>query len=224
MVLRARHNPILELLFPSNACCLGCGDETGMDSDWLCLECKKLLYRMDITFSASGRDWPKNGVSLARGVYRYRRPVIGLIHAFKYDGVYSIAELLTQEMATSLLEWNEVEVDYLVPIPMNITRERKRGYNQTDVLSSSLSKRTGIPVLNALKRVINTKQQALSTDSQRRSNMKGAFALIRDVQGMNLMLIDDVLTSGATANACAAVLRDGGAKDVNLLTIASAKG
>lgn len=214
-------NPILELLYPSNACCLGCSDNTGTDKPWLCDACEKLLTRMDIMLSRENQSWPKDAVSMVRSVYRYRRPIDGIIQAFKYSGVYALADWISDFMADSLRDWDGIIADCLVPVPMHISRQRKRGYNQTEVLAKSLSEKTGIPCLNALKRVKNTPQQALSSDYQRRKNMKGAFALATDIAGMSIILIDDVITSGATANACAAVLRSGGASEVNLMTIAS---
>jgi ComF family protein len=99
----------------------------------------------------------------------------------------------------------------------------KRGFNQSEELAKELSRRTGIPVEKALARARATPSQVQRSQSARRKNVAGAFRAARTgVAGKNLLLVDDVFTTGATASACAAALKDAGARRVSVLTVARA--
>ena len=108
--------------------------------------------------------------------------------------------------------------DILVPVPLHRYRQRERGFNQ----ARQLAKHLELPVVNALVRTRNTSSQADLPASKRRANVRGAFVARADVEGLTIVLVDDVATTGATLNACAAVLLDAGAKQVRGLTAAKA--
>ena len=110
--------------------------------------------------------------------------------------------------------------DAVVPVPLHAARERSRGFNQARELAQHLS----LPVLDALVRTRNTSAQADLPKARRDANVRGAFALTRgvDVDGLVLVLVDDVSTTGATLNACAEPLLDAGAREVRALTAARA--
>ncbi len=116
----------------------------------------------------------------------------------------------------------ETRYDALVPVPLHWWKQFRRGFNHSALLASELSRQTAIPVLPALLRKKSGQTQAGLTRAQRRKNVRGLYALNRriPVEGRRLLLIDDVLTSGATVNACARVLRQGGAARVDALTLA----
>jgi ComF family protein len=119
----------------------------------------------------------------------------------------------------------EQRFDVIVPMPLHWRKRLERGFNQSELLARVLSRRTGIPVLNALERRKPTAPQAGLTRAQRRSNVAGAFEASRRrdrIDGRHVLLIDDVLTTGATASACAAVLKRAGARRVTVLTLARA--
>jgi len=109
--------------------------------------------------------------------------------------------------------------DAIVPVPLYWRRRLVRGFNQADLLSRGLAKRTGIPVLRALRRVHRTATQAGLSNSARRRNVSGAFEA-RSVAGLRILLIDDVMTTGSTGASCAMALKRAGARRVALLTIA----
>jgi ComF family protein len=143
-----------------------------------------------------------------------------LIHLFKYDGVTPLAEPLGRLLATALpRDWR---YDMVVPMPLHWRRGWQRGFNQSELLARVLSSRLEAPVVRAVRRKRRTPSQAGLTNAQRRLNVAGAFAISKrfSVKDRHVLLVDDVLTTGATASACAAVLKRAGAKRVTVLTLA----
>jgi ComF family protein len=159
---------------------------------------------------------------------RYRDEGIarGAILLVKHGGhlalLQRLAGLLAEETPhyLSLEEW-----DGLVPVPLHWVRRWRRGFNQAAVLARVVGRRHGIPVLGrALRRVRATPRQHGDFEA-RRKNIRDAFtaAAGAGIAGRRLLLVDDVFTTGATADACARVLRRAGAADVGVLTLARAE-
>lgn len=118
----------------------------------------------------------------------------------------------------------EQHFDVIVPMPLHWRKRLERGFNQSELLARFVAKRSGIPIAKSLYRKKGTDPQAGLTRAQRRTNVAGAFEVKRrhEVDGRHVLLIDDVLTTGATASACSAVLKRAGAKRVTVLTLARA--
>ena len=165
---------------------------------------------------------------LARAALRYRDEGIArsAILLVKHGGhlalLQRLAGLLAEEAPhyLSLEEW-----DGLVPVPLHWVRRWRRGFNQAAVLARVVGRRHGIPVLGrALRRVRATPRQHGDFEA-RRKNIRDAFtaAAGAGIAGRRLLLVDDVFTTGATADACARVLRRAGAADVGVLTLARAE-
>jgi ComF family protein len=116
----------------------------------------------------------------------------------------------------------EMQFDAVVPVPLHWRKQWNRGFNQAELLARQVAKRRQIPVLQALRRKRSTATQAGLAIAGRRRNVAGAFEARsgNKVTGARILLIDDVMTTGATANACATVLKRSGAKSVSLLTLA----
>lgn len=135
------------------------------------------------------------------------------------DRIPWLADLLETGFRTyaATLDW-----DALVPVPLHPVRERSRGFNQADEIARLLGKRQGIPVRKALRRVRPTPMQAALPGTERARNLAEAFQPQRtfDLVGKNLLLIDDVITTGATVRECAARLREHGAGTVCVLAVA----
>jgi ComF family protein len=153
---------------------------------------------------------------------------LGVVHALKYQGWYRAGVEMAARMAR--LAWPEdvaTERRALVPVPLSRKRYRERGYNQTAQLANELSRRWKIPVWDqVLTRVRHTETQTRLTPGDRLRNVSSAFhapASARNVlRGAHVMLVDDVVTTAATLNACAAALCDGGARIVSFVTFGRA--
>lgn len=161
-----------------------------------------------------------NGFDAAYTFGSYEGALRELIHLFKYGGIVTLAEPLGKMMA-SVLPRDE-RFDFIVPMPLYWWRRWRRGYNQSRLLANILSKRTGLPVLEAAQRRRGTAPQAGLSNSGRRRNVAGAFSARKTLAlgGRRILLVDDVFTTGATASACAAALKRGGATHVSVLALA----
>src|SRR6516225_7901764 len=151
--------------------------------------------------------------------------VKSLIYKFKYDGDL----LLARDLALlSLPAWQKLakEIDlastYVIPVPLHPSRLRQRGFNQSELLAKHLSRFFKIKLLrNALTRVKKTSCQQALGKQQRMNNVRNAFrAYNRLIEGKHMLLLDDVLTSGATLMECAKSLREAGAASTTAFTIA----
>jgi len=111
--------------------------------------------------------------------------------------------------------------DAVVPMPLHWRRRFERGFNQAALIAAQVARRRKIPVIHAVRRVRATRTQTGLTNAKRRDNVRGAFRVGRgSLQGLRILLVDDVMTTGATGSACASVLKKAGAKSVTLLTLA----
>lgn len=157
-----------------------------------------------------------------RSVYRFEGSARHLVHQFKFAGQSALAETLGDLLARSY-ESHGLGADAIVPVPLTPSRHRMRGYNQALLMAREVSRHTGVPFLEALKRSGHGNTQAGSTTAEeRRRNVQGVFSPAKDssVAGLRVLLIDDVATTCATLNACAAVLLSAGASSVSGLTLA----
>ncbi len=143
-----------------------------------------------------------------------------LIHVFKYEKVKPLAKPLGRLLSLSLPR--EQRFDMIVPMPLHWRRLWSRGFNQSELLARVLSKATGVPVAMPIRRRRSTSPQAGLSSAKRRTNVSGAFSLKRgkSVQGLRILLVDDVLTTGATAAACALILKRAGALHVSVIALA----
>ena len=141
-----------------------------------------------------------------------------LIHLLKYDGMKPLAARLGDFLSRALPL--DEAFDAVVPVPLHWRRRFERGFNQAALLAERIAAKRGIPVRHALRRIRATRTQTGLTNAKRRENVRGAFRARRSVEGLRILLIDDVMTTGATGSACAAVLKRAGAKSVTLLTAA----
>jgi len=144
------------------------------------------------------------------------------VHALKYQSIPSPSyELLTNRLGLLSLE----QYDFIVPIPLHWRRKNSRGYNQAKLLAVVVSKSKGIPILEPLKRIRYTNTQTKRNRWQRKVAMKQVFAIRKkysDLTNKKILIVDDVCTTGATAYSCGELLRQAGACEVDLLTLAQA--
>lgn len=160
----------------------------------------------------------------ARAAVRYDDVARKLVHAFKYGDRLDLVPIMGRWMANAGRELLR-DADALVPVPLHWRRQWMRRYNQSALLAEALAKASGVPVAHlALKRIKATPHQVGLSRSARSLNVQGAFRVPPDrriaVADRNIVLIDDVLTSGATADACARALLRAGAAAVDVLVFA----
>ncbi|HTM51351.1 MAG TPA: ComF family protein [Bryobacteraceae bacterium] len=143
-----------------------------------------------------------------------------LIHLLKYEGMKPLAGPLGEYLWRALPV--DEKFDAVVAMPLHWRRRFQRGFNQASVLAGGIARRRKIPLLSAVRRVRATRSQTGLTNAGRRQNVSGAFrtARGRPLEGMRILLVDDVMTTGATGSACASALKRAGALSVTLLTLA----
>jgi ComF family protein len=150
----------------------------------------------------------------------YEGTLRSLIHLLKYSGMKPLARPLAVFLDRVVPSGEHF--DAVVPVPLYWRRQWERGFNQAELLARCLGRHRGIPVWNALRRKRSTATQAGLASAGRRRNVAGAFVVRGNARlaGKKILLIDDVMTTGATASACAAALKRGGAGSISLLTLA----
>lgn len=205
---------LLQLLFPPR--CVACGRR----GELLCSSCLALVQFRDPSWVTEVHDiTPLNGV---RSAVEFSGPIRKAVHQFKYGGLRALAPTLG-EMLWSDWIFDSRPADLIVPVPLHSSRLRQRGYNQSALLAHELGRRTGLPVSEqALTRRIATPPQVGLTKQERLLNVRGAFTCeSARVRGLSVVVIDDVMTTGATLRACAEELLRAGASQVWGVTLAA---
>jgi ComF family protein len=150
--------------------------------------------------------------------FRYDFPVDRLIQSFKYGHRLALAAFLGGELAALAAD---TAVDLVVPLPLHRSRLRERGFNQALELARPVAKSLGKPLdAGACRRVRPTPAQAGLAWKERKKNVRGAFACAREMAGRRILLVDDVMTTGASLDECARTLKRHGAAEVTLLVAA----
>lgn len=214
---------IVSAVYPER--CAGCGRRGG----WLCGRCDAALTRFGEPWCArcgvpEALDRCRCGT--ATGAVDAIRAVAAMdgwlrpaIHALKYGDEWARAEPLGEVLAGVLPSLGAR--DGLVPVPLHPSRLRHRGYNQSELLARGAGRIGGLPVLPLLAKVRATEAQVGLDAEERAANVVGAFATTRQrLDGARLLLVDDVVTTGATLAACASALRAAGAASVGAVVLA----
>lgn len=166
-------------------------------------------------------NYPRPPWTRAYALFKYTDEVLDCIHLYKYQRHTELARPLGR-LAAGLLDSESPRYDCIVPVPLHWRRFLSRGYNQSRLFSEQLAKSLQIPVRRLLRRRRYTKQQAFLTKKERNSNIAGAFSIYDSTvaEKRSILLIDDVMTTGATLREAAGVLLNGGAERVDVLVIA----
>jgi competence protein ComFC len=233
---------LFDLIFPCN--CIGCDYE----GKWICDECLQAIDIIKQPFCPECRRTTEVGEFC-----EYCRPRFMLdgificaifgegvlkeaIHQFKYNYVFDIGEILGKIMVGKLnyesrINNHELHFDLIVPVPLHKKRLRQRGFNQSEILARIVYRSLGGGLNNqfsarALRRLKYTIPQAELDREQRLENLKGVFEFVGEekiVRQKNILLVDDVTTTGATLEECARVLKNNGAKSVWGIVLAKGK-
>lgn len=195
-----------------------------------CRRCGRPLTSDDADLCRACRDDAKRPIDRGWAWLVYGRAAEQIAAGFKFNYQKTLAYWAGTQMAEDLADCPWIaEVDALIPVPLHPSRLAERGYNQSEQLAAGMAsvlRKRGIEITldaESLKRVVNTPHQLGQTASFRLKNVKNAFAVVEPecVRGKRIALVDDVMTTGATLDACAAALKKAGAADVAVITFAA---
>jgi ComF family protein len=195
-----------------------------LDAEFFCVSCRTPFlngFPLDSEGRCAVCRSGLRGFDAAYCYGSYEGTLRELIHVYKYGRVQTLAKPLADLLALALPR--EERFDAVTAVPLHWRRRWERGFNQSELLARLMAKRYGIPVWRALRRVRATETQAGLSNTRRRLNVTKAFECrmeAKALKGKRILLIDDVMTTGSTAAACARALKSAGAKNVALLTVA----
>lgn len=207
---------ILDLLFPRK--CILCRELLKENETDLCGYCRR---------NAPEFIPGKNNIPFVAGwtaVWYYKENVQKSIIRYKFRNVRSYADAYARFLALRIQEM-QVDFDYITWVPVSLRRRFQRGYDQVELLAKAVSKELGIPLLSTLKKQRhNPAQSGIPDAAKRKANVLGAYKVRSnsDIAGKTLLLIDDVITTGATSSECAKTLLTAGAKEIYCAAVASA--
>ncbi|RME24747.1 MAG: ComF family protein [Deltaproteobacteria bacterium] len=202
---------LLEVVGPDD--CPSCGGPRGLGGSMVCSRCRPLLPARLRPFD------PPNAVAWAFGLGPYEGPLGAMVRRAKYRPDAGACRELATRLAAAA-EGRLPDVDAVVYVPVPARRRMRRGFDQAELLASQVARALGRPVLPALRRV-RPGEQAGRSHRDRAAGARGAWRLCRPPPP-RVLLVDDVVTTGATATACADELLCGGARRVGLLCVAAA--
>lgn len=229
---------ILNLIYCENIKCISCSDELDDDNEFsLCEKCLERLPFNKTYCQVCGTPINDMGVvcdhcrerkynfNYSRSVFLYDGEIINLIHNLKYNNAKYLKEPLSNLLLKYFNEHSEFsDVDFVVPVPLSAKRYKWRGYNQSELLLYSFSKNNIEVRTDVIERVRDTECQTDKTREERLKNLEKAFEVKNklSVKGKNIVVVDDVFTTGTTINECAKALKKAGANKVIGFTLASA--
>lgn len=230
----ARH--VLDLLYPPvcpfcgkispEGICAGCRKKIVYVREPRCMRCGKPLRDETREYC---RDCETRSSFFDRGygMWLHREPVSGAVYRFKYKNKRNWGRIFAVELAEhyegQIRAWG---IEEIIPIPLHSSRKRKRGFNQSEVVAGILSELTGIPCrTDVLFRIRKTVPQKQLDRRGRKDNLMGAFGVSREWNACeNVLLIDDIYTTGTTVGRAAKMLKKAGAQNVYFLTISIGQG
>jgi len=233
----SRSNPIyrlagdfISLLFPR--LCQACGDHLVRNEEVICSLC---LLDMPLTGFHSKREnelekslWGRCFVERAAAYAYYQSggKMQALIHRLKYDGITMVGTYLGRIYGTILKEDGFLDgIDMIVPVPLHPAKERQRGFNQARVICDAISDATGIPVENGLlHRTVRTASQTRKSRVERWENVENIFetSSLDIIPGSHILLVDDVITTGSTIEACVNSIKEAFEARVSVVSMAAA--
>jgi len=233
---------ILDFIYPQH-CCI-CGHPLEGEEKDACQNCWNELFILPAPFCPYCRYFLEDEGS----IFKHRCPLLPhreerrilavrslgtfddhyrkLIHQFKYQKKIPLGKRLAESLGRTVTQEREfLNCELVLPVPLHRARYRERGFNQSDILAEGVAEKTGLPLINdVLKRRKHTRDQTHLDAQQREANVKDAFVVVQPerVSQKKVILVDDVITTGATLNECARTLLEAGAKSILAVTLAVA--
>lgn len=222
---------MLHLLYPNT--CVGCGNDILESKNFICLECINDLPHISFALHANNDVekifWGRLPVTAAMSELYFSKHslVQNLVHEFKYRGNKDVGLYLGRMMGKTLLNSNRFKaIDVLIPLPISNKKEIKRGFNQSFILCEGIKEVLNIPVITkAVTRTIYSGSQTKKDRTERWLNVEKSFTVTdsKFIKGKHVLLIDDVITTGATLEACGSqILKEEGTR-LSIATLSIAK-
>ena len=208
------YDQLLDLVFPPR--CPGCRTRGVLLCPRCTERCRHLRGDLDVVAGPGRRNAL---LSTASGLYHYDAPLREAIHMFKYRRRRALAGPLGALLVEALPD-HVRGCEAVVPVPLHVGRLRERGFNQSALLAAAAGTALGIQVSDGLRRIRATGQQVGMDRLAREANVRGAFAWDGGSPPGSVLLIDDVLTTGATMRECARALRAAGCQEVHAVALA----
>ncbi len=218
---------LLHLFFPH--VCASCGNDTLNKESQLCIVCLSALPETNFHPHKNNPVekifWGRLQLSNATAHYYFTKEsaMQRLMQEFKYNGNKELGLQLGRLMGESLRQSNRFDsIDALIAIPLFPSKERKRGFNQAEILCEGIAEKMKIPILkNCIARMQHTQTQTKKGRTERWKNMEGKFTLLHElaIENKHLLLVDDVVTTGATLEACGSELLCGNNTKLSIATL-----
>lgn len=208
---------------PGELSCRPCREKLSYVGEHHCMKCGKQLQRENAEYC---HDCERTGHVFTRGrsLYVYDDAVRRSIAGFKYHNRREYAEFYAYDLARHLGGFLECcRPSCLIPVPVSKAKLKKRGYDQSEILSEAISADTGIPVLkNYVIRCRDTLPMKDLSRSERMKNLRGAFKITaHDVKCRSVLIVDDIYTTGSTMDSMSTILKEAGAEEVYFVTLAA---
>lgn len=204
------HDRCMSMLYPvSGSCCLHCGRMITGKGEY-CPDCIKKYKNGVITFAQG------------KGIWQYKGEIKKTMYRFKYSNRREYGFFFAKMASAKYSTWiRNKKVEAILPVPMFRKKERRRGYNQACVFAKYLSRELGIPVVdNLVSRIIDTTPMKGLDDKNRKKNLKNAFQTANSIVKYSyILVVDDIYTTGSTADALVAEIKQNGIKEVYFLSI-----
>ena len=215
-MLRSVLDEIIGFVLPNS--CISCGSSIEPKEKFLCPACYSKLEKYTDTHPWKNEMMLSGAIdnSISAFLFREGTPIQQLLHALKYQKVRSAGIMLGGEIGKQISGLSGLTFDYIIPVPLHKARQRDRTFNQSDYIAKGTGGILGARVVNgALYRIRNTGSQTKLNREERKQNVSEAFRVNPEyshlVKGKNIVLVDDVITTGATILECARALKSSGA-------------
>lgn len=237
--MRLYVDSFLELIYTEKNTCFICESyDESIGDKYICRHCEKLLKKLDaplcskcskpINYGSSASLCPECSgeeryFEMSKSLYSYEGLIKNAIYSYKYYNHPYFYKMFGNMLLTYMLAENYTNFDCIVPVPLHSSKMRTRGYNQSELLARHLSKKLSIPYVDALKRIKKTAKQSEQSKLERAKNLKDAFVIKNDAEivvNSSVLLVDDIYTTGATVDECSKALKNRGAANVFVITIA----
>jgi ComF family protein len=229
-ILKKLFSNTLHLFYPH--VCTGCGSDLLQEVNQLCLQCINHLPETNFATHANNPIekifWGRIPIAAAHSQFYFEKEslVQHLIHQLKYKNNTAIGIYIGELMGKTLLNSGRFSnIDYLIPLPLFADKEHKRGYNQAKIICDGLSTVMNVPVITGnVNRQRFTQTQTRKHRNERWENVEGSFVIKNPaaLKGKNILLVDDVITTGATLEACGSLLTQTEGVQLYIATLAHA--